>query len=187
MRKFSCLVAVAMAIGCGDDEPRTEFDAGPETDMSGLDMSGLDMEMPMVDMGDTPVDMGDTPIDMGGDTADMGDTPDMGEGVDMFTPAPTCDDGLRNGDETGVDCGGETCELRCPEGAMCSISADCASETCFGGTCQATRCDDPLYRRRECRETEALPVVDDFVLCHVQGQHLAILCHIHQCRTFNHE
>lgn len=143
MRKFSCLVAVAMAIGCGDDEPRTEFDAGPETDMSGLDMSGLDMEMPMVDMGDTPVDMGDTPIDMGGDTADMGEgTPDMGEAVDMFTPAPTCDDGVRNGDETGVDCGGETCELRCPEGAMCSINADCASETCFGGTCQATRCDD---------------------------------------------
>ena len=37
----------------------------------------------------------------------------------------TCADGLRNGDETGLDCGGKTCPA-CPLGQGCATVADCA-------------------------------------------------------------
>ncbi len=42
---------------------------------------------------------------------------------------PTCTDGLPNGDETDVDCGGSTCEP-CAEGKLCQHHADCVSGTC---------------------------------------------------------
>ena len=48
--------------------------------------------------------------------------------------APTCGDGVQNGSETGVDCGGG-CQ-RCATGQGCSSPNDCASALCSGGTCQ---------------------------------------------------
>jgi hypothetical protein len=50
-------------------------------------------------------------------------------------PAPTCSDGIKNGSETGVDCGG-SCK-RCPNGQGCASRNDCESALCSGGTCQA--------------------------------------------------
>jgi plastocyanin len=48
--------------------------------------------------------------------------------------APTCSDGVRNGSETGVDCGGS-----CPAcaGSTCAADVDCASGMCFASRCQA--------------------------------------------------
>ncbi len=49
---------------------------------------------------------------------------------------PTCSDGLQNGDETGVDCGGSTCSA-CP---TCSDGLQNGDETgvdCGGSTCSA--------------------------------------------------
>ena len=42
---------------------------------------------------------------------------------------PTCDDGLRSGDQTDVDCGGDVCEP-CPLGGGCMIDEDCAEGVC---------------------------------------------------------
>jgi hypothetical protein len=53
---------------------------------------------------------------------------------------PTCADGVRNGDETDVDCGG-TCP-RCAVGKTCATRDDCASARCASGVCQT--CADPL-------------------------------------------
>jgi hypothetical protein len=50
--------------------------------------------------------------------------------------APCCLDGLKNGGETGVDCGGGTC-IGC--GLVmdaCSVNFDCQSSNCKGGVCQ---------------------------------------------------
>jgi hypothetical protein len=48
--------------------------------------------------------------------------------------APTCNDGIQNGNETGVDCGG-SCPA-CQLGQGCSTNTDCqATTTCSGGTC----------------------------------------------------
>jgi cellulase/cellobiase CelA1 len=52
------------------------------------------------------------------------------------TPAPTCTDGLRNGTETGIDCGG-SCTTRCANGTPCVVNADCSSNACVSSVCQA--------------------------------------------------
>lgn len=41
----------------------------------------------------------------------------------------TCTDGSKNGDETGVDCGG-SCEAQCADGSDCEVAADCLSGFC---------------------------------------------------------
>jgi hypothetical protein len=50
------------------------------------------------------------------------------------SPLPTCSDGIKNGSETGVDCGGPDCP-RCPTGQGCASRSDCASAVCTAGTC----------------------------------------------------
>jgi hypothetical protein len=52
---------------------------------------------------------------------------------------PTCTDAVKNGQETGPDCGGPTCG-KCPGGEACKVNADCASNVCTGGTCEAPNC-----------------------------------------------
>jgi hypothetical protein len=47
---------------------------------------------------------------------------------------PSCSDGIRNGTETDIDCGG-TCP-RCANGKVCVNRNDCASAFCKSGTCQ---------------------------------------------------
>jgi hypothetical protein len=50
--------------------------------------------------------------------------------------APCCLDGLKNGGETGVDCGGGTC-IGCGLVTQgCSANFDCQSSNCKGGMCQ---------------------------------------------------
>jgi hypothetical protein len=48
------------------------------------------------------------------------------------TPPPSCVDGIKNGNETDVDCGGAICGP-CPTGKRCNVGADCTS-----GACNAT-------------------------------------------------
>ena len=47
--------------------------------------------------------------------------------------APTCEDDLKNGDETDKDCGGE-CGASCEAGKTCDDSFDCAA----GGSCTSS-------------------------------------------------
>jgi hypothetical protein len=48
--------------------------------------------------------------------------------------ACTCDDGVKDGDETDVDCGGSRC-APCPHGRACVSPSDCAVGSCSGGHC----------------------------------------------------
>lgn len=50
---------------------------------------------------------------------------------------PSCSDGIKNGGETDVDCGGATACPRCGTGKMCVAGSDCVSGVCQGGMCQA--------------------------------------------------
>lgn len=45
-----------------------------------------------------------------------------------------CFDGIHNGSETDVDCGGPACPP-CAAGQICSVDNDCSSQNCDGGTC----------------------------------------------------
>jgi hypothetical protein len=49
-------------------------------------------------------------------------------------PAPTCTDGVENGGETDVDCGGPTC-APCADGHTCAAGGDCQSGDCQSGAC----------------------------------------------------
>lgn len=54
----------------------------------------------------------------------------------------SCTSGVKDGDETGLDCGG-SCGL-CPVGQGCALGSDCASTFCNATTrvCVATQCQD---------------------------------------------
>ncbi|MEK6968358.1 MAG: hypothetical protein AABX51_07045 [Nanoarchaeota archaeon] len=51
--------------------------------------------------------------------------------------AASCSNGIKDGSETGVDCGG-TCANKCGVGAGCSGASDCQSNVCTGGVCIAS-------------------------------------------------
>ncbi len=94
-------------------------------------------------------DGSETDIDCGGDTAGA---PRCVAGSACIAPTdctsgvctsnacavPTHTDGVKNGDETGVDCGGPTSNKLCADGAACKVAAtDCTSGVCTGDVCIA--------------------------------------------------
>ena len=67
--------------------------------------------------------------------------------------APACDDGLQNGDETDLDCGGGTC-TPCADTLGCQVGEDCQSGVCCDagaciGTCSAPSCTDGVQNGTE--------------------------------------
>lgn len=61
-----------------------------------------------------------------------------------YAPAypDTCDDGKLDGDESAVDCGGETCPVRCPNYLACRDDSDCESDACNEGSCVPAECNN---------------------------------------------
>ena len=103
-------------------------------------------------VGDVVMVMPPTPTDSGAETSDGGQTADGetlhhdGDVQDssdagMVDPSDTsdaepahCFDGILNGGETDIDCGG-TCGRTCGTGRACLTATDCIS-----GTCSANKC-----------------------------------------------
>lgn len=52
----------------------------------------------------------------------------------FFIVAPTCSDGIKNQDETDVDCGGTKCP-RCHQGQDCTSDIHCATGYCKSKVC----------------------------------------------------
>ena len=57
---------------------------------------------------------------------------------DMALVASSCSDGLRNGNESDVDCGG-SCGATCAISQTCNSASDCASLHCSSGHCAGPR------------------------------------------------
>ena len=53
----------------------------------------------------------------------------------------SCSDGIKNGRETAVDCGGPVCD-GCTDGGACAAAADCASGQCEAGI--STSCSNDV-------------------------------------------
>lgn len=68
-------------------------------------------------------------------------------GVGSACPAD-CSDGVQNGDETDVDCGGSFCGA-CSPGQGCDGPSDCTSLVCTGNVCQAPTCADGVLNQDE--------------------------------------
>ena len=58
---------------------------------------------------------------------------DSGVCVDNACRDATCSDGVKNGAETDLDCGGSC--TSCPLGDACTLAADCTSGFCVDGAC----------------------------------------------------
>jgi len=54
---------------------------------------------------------------------------------------PTHSDGIKNDNETGIDCGCVNC-APCPDDYECETWENCQSLVCWGGKCQAPKCND---------------------------------------------
>ena len=53
--------------------------------------------------------------------------------VGSFCTAPSCSDGIKNGSETDVDCGG-SCPNKCVDGSKCLTASDCVGNLCSPST-----------------------------------------------------
>lgn len=101
-------------------------------------------------------------------------------GAENTCIAPTCSDGINNGDETGVDCGGSCVaeDKPCPTGSPCEENSDCENQDCIpsgsgshcGGVCTSDcpvdyPCEiDPQCASLNCEENlcqEADPTNED--------------------------
>ncbi len=75
-----------------------------------------------------------------------------GEGCDVTTKtcdANLCNDGLKDGPETDVDCGGTSSCARCADGKKCVAGSDCIDKVCAGGACQPPSCTDGVQNGSE--------------------------------------
>jgi len=79
--------------------------------------------------------------------ADSGGTLCNGSGTCV---AISCADGVQNGNETDVDCGGGTC-APCPDGDTCKVGTDCTDKVCSAATstCQTPTCADGVQNGNE--------------------------------------
>jgi hypothetical protein len=67
--------------------------------------------------------------------------PGNGSGTGAFGDggsAPSCTDGVKNGSESDVDCGGSECKP-CIDGRACFVATDCETKQCSGGICCVTK------------------------------------------------
>jgi hypothetical protein len=101
---------------------------------------------------------------------------------------PTCTDGIRNGNESDVDCGGGTCGP-CGLGRVCRVGADCATLNCAGGVCAAAAtnlCSDMILDGSEtdidCGGPTCAPCSDGR-MCMVASDCRSQLCSGGRCLT----
>src|SRR5262249_6585789 len=60
----------------------------------------------------------------------------------MVCNPPLCNDGVKNGMETDVDCGGGGSCAKCADTKKCALGTDCTSGVCTSGICAAPSCFD---------------------------------------------
>ena len=68
--------------------------------------------------------------------------------ADNTCRAAECGDGIQNGDELAIDCGGGTC-AGCPDGNACNAAIDCLSGVCTDNICQVPTCVDGVENGAE--------------------------------------
>ena len=122
--RFALLLA--FAAGCPDDPVR------------GVDDAAMPMDGEMQDAEPDADVEGDAEVDAAEDSEPM--MPDTGP--------VSCTNGIQDGDETDMDCGGERCNP-CETDQGCAISSDCTSGVCIGNSCQPPRCGDGIMNGDE--------------------------------------
>lgn len=97
----------------------------------------------------------------------------------------SCGDGIKNGSETDVDCGG-LCPQTCGDGQGCVGGGDCQSGVCTNNTCKAASCADDV---KNGAETDvdcgggSCPGCADGEACGVGGDCLGGICQQNACAS----
>lgn len=73
---------------------------------------------------------------------------DGGRCTNGFCTAPSATDGVKNGDETDIDCGGLSAP-KCPSGKACLAQSDCDALPCIGGVCKKPSATDGVLDNDE--------------------------------------
>jgi len=152
----SLVIGMVVASSCGDSRPSTDARDGngdQVRDVASTDRADVRSDVPAdaTGTGGTGGSMGGT-----GGTAGTGGTGTAGTGGAAGTTggndggagtgggndgggvdgaAPTCSDGVKNSDETGIDCGGHC--GKCAPGGPCLVNADCQYSCRTDHTCAA--------------------------------------------------
>jgi hypothetical protein len=105
-------------------------------------------------------------------------------GANKLCQAPSCGDSVKNGTETGTDCGG-SCPA-CADGGPCKLGDDCTSKVCVGGVCLAPSCTDIVQNGKETGTDcggGACPSCASGVTCGVDADCLSGFCKAGTCQT----
>ena len=136
--------------------------------------------------GDTTGTPDSTTTTDGSTTGQIGDTEHVDESGSSTEPAPTCDDGLLNQDESDIDCGGMICNP-CADGAACAQNSDCDLNSCINNLCAAPSCSDSQKNGDEtdvdCGGT--CPACDDNLACLVAEDCGSLVCTEGVCSPAN--
>ncbi|MBI2389585.1 MAG: VCBS repeat-containing protein [Deltaproteobacteria bacterium] len=68
--------------------------------------------------------------------------------LSVCTAPATCTDGIKNQDESDIDCGGTICP-KCGPGKTCGAGSHCTSLVCSGGYCASPSCTDVVKNGTE--------------------------------------
>lgn len=149
-----CVILVVGACNISDDtlganDPDSERDADLDVDHDSLDDQDRDI-IGDEDTGSSEFDTGDgLDADVNGDEDTGGDADTDGD-VDADLPS-SCDDGIQNGQETDVDCGGPDCEP-CEIDDSCVDNSDCTTQVCYQETCVECVEDDQCAVEQVCSD-----------------------------------
>lgn len=107
-----------------------------------------------------------------------------GGGGSSSGSAASCADGVRNGTETDVDCGGDACDP-CALGSTCDAETDCASNLCRARRCVSpASCEDGVRNNGEtaidCGGPECNPCKDGQA-CDRSSDCESLLCSAGSC------
>jgi len=64
-------------------------------------------------------------------------------------PFNKCFNGVKDGNETDIDCGGNVCDPCTEPGDACLVNSDCSSNYCVDGVCIAATCSDGVRNQDE--------------------------------------
>ncbi len=156
------LAAVSLGAGCGPLAPATDGAAvvdaaqvsSPPVDLSVPDSSPPDRsiaDLAVIDLFAPDLaeetDQASPPVPDLSTIPDWATLPDLSSSPDL-SPSPDlagawlahCQDGVKDGFETDVDCGGGACRA-CAGGKTCKLGLDCLTGVCAKGACSAS-CSD---------------------------------------------
>jgi len=138
---------------------------------------------------ETAVDCGGTLCDSLGDRCADGqrcltgnDCTDLLCGNNFTCLFPSCTDGVKDGGETGIDCGNSSVTMcpACPAGQGCNVGSDCTSLVCQSNVCRVPSCSDGVQNGGEsdvdCGEVCGLKLCPSGDTCFTNADCTSMVC-----------